>query len=268
METSRPLWATCASAWSPSQWKSVSWCSDRSLLCFSLCALPLVLPLGTTEKSLALSSLHPPYRWLYTLIRSPQAFSSPGWRVPALSFSSGEMLQSLTRLGGPSLDCLQYAHVCLVLVSPALDPAPQMCLTSVEQRAQITSLDLRQLSSWCSPGYYSPSLLQDHVAGWCSTSSPQRRLSPLLQSYFAAGWPPAYTGAWGCFSHVQDFTFGELCGLPVSLFLQPVEVPSGWQHKPVAYGLFLPASTTPPGLVSSANRGSTLPHHPDRLRRC
>ena len=32
------------------------------------CPLPFVLSLGTTEKSLALSSLHPPFRYLYTLI--------------------------------------------------------------------------------------------------------------------------------------------------------------------------------------------------------
>jgi len=42
------------------------------------------LSLGTTEQSLALSSLHPPCRYLCTLMRSPRAFSSP---VPSLSAS-------------------------------------------------------------------------------------------------------------------------------------------------------------------------------------
>ena len=37
--------------------------------------------------SLAPSFLHPPFRYLCTLIRSPWAFSSPGWTVPALSAS-------------------------------------------------------------------------------------------------------------------------------------------------------------------------------------
>ena len=41
-----------------------------TLLCVSLCSLPLVLSLGVTEKNLALSSLHPPFRHLYTLIGS------------------------------------------------------------------------------------------------------------------------------------------------------------------------------------------------------
>ena len=35
-----------------------------NFLCFSLCPLPLVLSLGTTEKSLAPSSWHPPFRYL------------------------------------------------------------------------------------------------------------------------------------------------------------------------------------------------------------
>lgn len=40
-----------------------------NLLCLSLCLLALVLSLDTTEKSLALY-LHPPFRYLDTLLRS------------------------------------------------------------------------------------------------------------------------------------------------------------------------------------------------------
>ena len=36
----------------------------RNFLCFSLCPLPLVLSLGTTEKSLVPSSWHAPFRYL------------------------------------------------------------------------------------------------------------------------------------------------------------------------------------------------------------
>lgn len=39
-----------------------------NLLYFSLCPLPLVLSLANTEKSLVLSSLHPPLRYLYILV--------------------------------------------------------------------------------------------------------------------------------------------------------------------------------------------------------
>ena len=56
----------------------------QSLLCFSLCPLPLVLSLGSTEKSLTPSSVHPSCRYLYTLMRYPWVCSSPGWTVPAL----------------------------------------------------------------------------------------------------------------------------------------------------------------------------------------
>ena len=56
-----------------------------NLLYCSLCLSPLVLLLGATGKSLAPSSLQSLFRHLYTLMRSPQAFSSPGWTVDALS---------------------------------------------------------------------------------------------------------------------------------------------------------------------------------------
>lgn len=39
-----------------------------SLLCSSLCPVPLVLALSTSDKSLALSALHPPFRQLYSLV--------------------------------------------------------------------------------------------------------------------------------------------------------------------------------------------------------
>lgn len=50
------------------------------LLCLSLYTLPLVLSLGTSEKSLALPSLYCPFKYLYILLRSPPSllFSLPG----------------------------------------------------------------------------------------------------------------------------------------------------------------------------------------------
>lgn len=66
--------------------------SGQIFLRFSLCLLPPVLSLSTKEKSLAPSSMHIPFRHLYTLIRSNWTFYSPGWTTTALI---GEMLQSL-----------------------------------------------------------------------------------------------------------------------------------------------------------------------------
>ena len=80
-----------------------------SHLCFSVCPLPLVLLLDTTEKSLAPSSLHPPFRRLCTLMRFPKPSllqaeqSRLSW--PLLI---GEMLLSLHHLCGPLLDSPQY----------------------------------------------------------------------------------------------------------------------------------------------------------------
>ena len=53
------------------------------LLCFSLRPLPLVLSLDTTEKSLALSSLHPPFGYLYTLMRSSLSLLFPSLNHPS-----------------------------------------------------------------------------------------------------------------------------------------------------------------------------------------
>lgn len=71
METPWLLWEAEAnvSAQSPSQWKNDSLCSKEPS-CVSV-GLPLVLSQGTTGKSLALFSLHLPFRFLYTLARFP-----------------------------------------------------------------------------------------------------------------------------------------------------------------------------------------------------
>jgi len=78
--------------------------SRWNCLCCSLCPLPLVLSQGTTEKSLAPSCLHPPFRYLYKLMKSPWAFSSPGWTVSALPALSSQTVPSVfTMRIGPSL---------------------------------------------------------------------------------------------------------------------------------------------------------------------
>jgi len=49
----------------------------ENLLCSSLCPLPLLLSLGTTEKSLSSFSLHFPFRYFYVLITFPLIFLFP-----------------------------------------------------------------------------------------------------------------------------------------------------------------------------------------------
>lgn len=83
--------------------KSVSWC--WSLLCFSLCQLSLVLSLGTAEDP-GSSSLHAPFRVLYTVMRSCLSllFSRPNSSLSSQPLLTGEMVQLLDHLCGPSVN--------------------------------------------------------------------------------------------------------------------------------------------------------------------
>lgn len=86
---------------------------------------PLVLALDTTEKSLALSSLHSPFRYLYTLMNSHPLGPLHSSQL-SQPFLIAQMLQSLHHPCGPFLDSLQYVHVSFILGGPYLDPALQM----------------------------------------------------------------------------------------------------------------------------------------------
>lgn len=92
-----------------------------NLLCFSLCPLPLIMSLGTTEKSLNTSSLHPSFRYLYTCIR---ILVSVHFHFSRLDSPSSlreficEVPQSLNHPCHLLLDCFQYLHVSFVLRSP------------------------------------------------------------------------------------------------------------------------------------------------------
>lgn len=116
MKTSQPLWAICASAWSPSQWKCISWWSDGSS-CVSVCAHGL---LSCHWGSLKGAWLHPLCILLsavYTYWQDfPEAFSR--LNSPSSQFCLiWEVLQSLRHLCVPSQDSLKYSHVSLVLGS-------------------------------------------------------------------------------------------------------------------------------------------------------
>lgn len=106
----------------PQHLSSLHWCSithtvtkyflkfRQHLLCSSLCPLSLVLSLGNTEKSLSLSSLHPPFKYLWMLMISPKPFSSLGWTAPLSVF--------LHRRGGHDIGCppVGFFPVCIHLI--------------------------------------------------------------------------------------------------------------------------------------------------------
>jgi len=104
MKTPQSLWATRYQCLVTLSIKKHFLVFRQTLLCFSLCPLPLALSLHTTEKSLAPPSLHPSFRYLSlqaSLLQDEQSqLSQP--------FLIGEVLQSLNYLSGPARDTLRY----------------------------------------------------------------------------------------------------------------------------------------------------------------
>lgn len=127
METPEDLWATCPSV-------LISLTLQRSILPFKWsflychwCPLPLVQSLDAAEKSLAFLLLL--IRCLYPLVRSPLSLLISRLDNPSSQLLVCQTLQSLHHLGGPSLDSLWYARVCIELGSAKLDPALQLRLS-------------------------------------------------------------------------------------------------------------------------------------------
>lgn len=92
------------------------------LLSFSLCLLPLVLSVDTTEKYLAPYFSHHPIWYLYTMTRSLPSLEpfllqsrQPESSQPLLV---RQMLQVLNHLCDSSLDSMQYVYISLVLGIP------------------------------------------------------------------------------------------------------------------------------------------------------
>ena len=83
-----------------------------NFLCFSLCPLPLVLSLGTTGKSLAPSSWHPPCRYLEALVRSP------------LSLLFSRLKDSLGHGLCDTSPCTLNSHVSFLASLSVWDPIP------------------------------------------------------------------------------------------------------------------------------------------------
>lgn len=100
-----------------------------NILCIcNLCPLAVVLSLGSTEKSLALSSLHPPIRLSMYNTQFPSEASLLQSKLIQLtqSFLTGRMMQPCHHFCGIFLDSFQYAHVSLVLGSQELNTELQV----------------------------------------------------------------------------------------------------------------------------------------------
>lgn len=87
-----------------------------NILSISMCLLPLTLPLSTTEKSLASDTLHPPFRHLYTLMRSNQnllfsALNSPNSVFSQERDSTSFIAMVLHQTFSSMSRCLLYCRV-------------------------------------------------------------------------------------------------------------------------------------------------------------
>lgn len=109
--TSQQFWAICTSAPPSTQYSSASLKFRGKFPCCSLCPLPLVLSRGTTEKSLALLSLHLHRRYTYApmsfiLNLFPSRFTSPSSLNLSLNVKWSSPLTELVALhsvGAPHL---------------------------------------------------------------------------------------------------------------------------------------------------------------------
>lgn len=181
----------------------------RSLLCFILCLLPLVLSLHTTEMSLAVFFLHCHFKDLYTLVRSPLTLLF--CRLNSHSFLS---FSSQKRCSSPSISLALNLTLFSTSVWPALAPTLQV---QVHQCWAERKGDL--------PPPAGNHLLQRQAVS-CSTGYPTGTSGPLLPS-----WSPA--GCLGLFlTRCRSLHFSLLNFLRflLSAHFSSCQGPSRWQH--------------------------------------
>lgn len=229
-KTPQPPRATCASAQSHSQWKSVFWCSGRAF-CISSCAPCLWSCHGAALKRPWWSFLYRPFCYLQIFVRPPE--TSTSWTVPALSAFPQRRDAAFCHLSG-----LYWTLLGACTRAPKIGQSTLGRASPMLRKRQISHpLTCWQHSSWCSLRYHQPFLLPGSIIGiW----------GPFLQSCFQGGCHPGHTSSWGCC----------LAGLFASPFWTSWDScqPSGWLHSPLTNQPLLT-------FVSSAN----LSHHPDNF---
>ena len=162
----------------------------------SLCPFPLVLVPGIAENSLALFSSQHPFRYLWTLMRSLSASSSPGWTVSALSSSPH-------RRAAPGPSASWWPCLALFQERPGLSCSGRL-RTVHNIQCGLTSAELRDNLSWPAGNTLSNAVkniscllsnkgtLLTHV----QLGTYQDSYILFSQSCFSVGWV-ACPGAWG-----------------------------------------------------------------------
>lgn len=163
------------------------------LLCFSLCSLPLILSLDTSDKSLAPSSLHPPSRYLCTMARYPSKsfllwLNSPS--SPSLSshLRCSSLWITFMALGST----LSSVSMSLLYWGAKNWTQDSRCgLTSAAQEEGSPPSSCQQSVVQWSQSYRWPSLGQGHIAALhstcCSPGPPRFFPSKLLSSWVIPG---------------------------------------------------------------------------------
>lgn len=105
---------------------------------------------GPTVNNLVLFSSHPLFRYLWILMGSSWASSSPDWTGPAHPLLTGELLQALQQLVGKRLVEGHHIQVSLVLGNPELDKVLQY---------HLINLLFEMIISWLSSKYWCCSCL-------------------------------------------------------------------------------------------------------------
>lgn len=129
--------ASCASALLPAH-RKIFLMFRRHLLCASVYPLPLAQSLGTTEKSLALPSLYPPFRYLWASMQCPKPpLLQAEQSQLSLPLLTGEVPQSLEHLGGPTLYSFWCVHVSFCSGAHNCTQYSRFGLTNAKQRENL-----------------------------------------------------------------------------------------------------------------------------------
>lgn len=190
-----------------SQSRNSYWCSEGTYL-FCLCLLPLVLSPGPTEECLALSPLYPSFRYLYTLIRSPEPFIWTQQSQLSQMLSTERMLQFIISIIFVTLRwtvshmpiSLFYRGVLMILADPfqlriCCDSEPEVN-TALQMWPHQCSVEWKDNIPWSSGNTFSNAAQNTirhfpptphQVAGWCPTSCPSGPPDPFLPSCPPAG---------------------------------------------------------------------------------
>ena len=176
------------------------------------------------ENRLAPFSWHPPFSYLYILIRTQLNFLSSRPNMPiSLSLSSWEVLQRLNHFSSPLWDLLQKLHDSLVVVSLELDTVLQVrpyqdrvecCPQPTGNAFSYAPQDIVDLSD------HKGTLLAHH---WLFA---HQDLDPSPLSYFPAGHSPHITvhGVTPLQVQYPAVAFVEFQKVSVCSALQPVNI--------------------------------------------